>query len=113
MSFSIQKYEAAVTGNVTAQAMLNSLGVGGPHTSGIICDVEVDLGTSTTIDVTIADKEGNVFLDTTVTADTKYKIDDALILRNAIEGPLTVTTTNNSNSAHTATIKVWVKTSRG
>lgn len=102
-------FKAAITGNVTAQNMLNQLGAAATRgLAGILTDVLIDLTGATAADVTITDATGNVFVITGVAADALYKIDNAAIKRNNIEGPFTVTTANVSGGDTTLTVHMWV-----
>lgn len=102
-------FSASITGNVTAQNMLNALSNVCQSLNGILTDVFVDLGTATTVAVEILENGRSIFLKTGIVADAHYKVDDAAIVENGVAGVLTVTTTAISNAAHTLTVRAKVR----
>lgn len=96
---------AAITGNVASQSMLNrKLNSRAFGSAGLDAGGRVDLGTATTADVVVKDTLGKVIYSATVTSDTDISPTAA-----GVQGPLKVTVTNISNSAHTLTVYWYVR----
>lgn len=101
----VVQLSAAVTGNVTSQELVQAKNGRTFGSSGIEGGGRIVLGTATSVDVQVVDATGVVLLaTTTITSNTT--IDP---VPRAVKGPLTVTTTNISNAAHTVTIYWSVK----
>lgn len=96
---------AAITGDVSLQAMVNRYNnnpVGGHAIEG---GGTVVLGTATTVDIQILDAN-----DVEIVAATTFTADGVIApIPRGVELPLKVTTTNISNSAHTVTVRYAVK----
>lgn len=102
------KYIAEITDDVTDQVMVNDSG-NSPAANGTPAGVRIDLGTATTVDVTISDDIGPFFVATSVTADTNYAVDATEMQRTAVSGVPKVTTANISDPAHTLDVHLQVK----
>ena len=107
-------YYADVVGNVTVQAMTDDLGnTLSPPSPGIPVGVFVNLGSATSIDVTILDGRGAViFTKTGITSDTYYAFGNAAVVGTSCYGAPKVTTANISNALHTARVWLDLKTNR-
>ena len=104
---SVVPLRADITGDVTTQAMLQDddqqgLPAGGP---GLEAGGRVVLGTATQVDVTVLDANGLVLYDVNALgADIDIEPD-----AHGVMMPLTVTTDNISDAAHTLTVYWFVK----
>lgn len=98
--------KAAITGNVTDQAMVQVRNNGRAFGSmGVETGGRIVLGTATTADVTVKDTNGKVLYSATgVVANTTINPIPA-----GVQGPLLVTIANISNAAHTLTVYWGVK----
>lgn len=96
---------ASITGNVADQELIqpNGRGLGG---SGIEAGGRIVLGTATTAEVLVKDGMGKVLHSAASPVIANVDIDP---ISHGIKGPLTVTVTNISNSAHTLTVYWSVK----
>lgn len=97
--------KAAITGNVTAQAMLDYNDGSPAGFAGIEAGGRIVLGTATLADVTVKDALGKtIYSDTAIAASTD--IDPIPV---GVLGPLNVTVANISNAAHTLTVYWSIK----
>lgn len=95
---------ADITGNVVGQEMVRRRGERTYRAAGIEAGGRIVLGTATTVDVTVTDANGVVLYDGTVTSDTT--VDP---VPRWVDGPISVTTENISNSAHTLSVYWGIK----
>lgn len=92
----------AIIGNASLQELKRSDTSRSMHGSASELGGRIILGTATSVDVVVTDANGKVlFTQTGISSSTDIDPDVIGVL-----GPLYVTTTNISNSAHTLTV-VW------
>lgn len=101
---SVETLVAQISGNVTDQQMVSQRSGRVFGSPGIEAGGQITLGTSEGADVVVTDATGKVLYNDTVTEDVSITAGP-----HGVQGPITVTVTNNTDNSHTLTVYWSIK----